>query len=200
MNAAAPPPSGSGARCFIALLPTNASRALLQGCRAQLAAANAGATAAARWVEPAALHLTLRFLGASTSAQIETCRRALPTLKEPLPAFASRQFRIWPNRARPRLLVLELAAHAALDALAQRCEALACTLGFAPEPRSFRAHVTIARLRPGCVFRTLRTPPPALAFDSLALLQSTLSAQGSKYTELARVAIAAAARTASTEH
>lgn len=191
MNTAAPPPAGNGARCFVALIPTTASRALLRRCRAPLEHANAGATGAVRWVEPAALHLTLRFLGASSTSQIDAFQHALPALAAPLPALASRRFSIWPNRARPRLLVLELEACAALTVLAGQCETQARASGFASEPRAFRAHLTLARLRPGCVFRTLHTPPPTVTFDALALLQSTPSSQGATYTELARMPLTA---------
>ncbi len=172
-------------RCFLALLPDAASRQVLQRCRATLERAVAGA-ARVRWVEPAALHLTLRFLGTTSNAQVEYLKHMLPTLAHALPAITTRRYGIWPNRARPRMLVLELADDPDLSDLALECETQARKAGFAPETRGFRAHVTLARLRPGCGFGILPSPPPSLAFDAVALMRSTLAQPAATYTELAR--------------
>jgi 2'-5' RNA ligase len=174
------------ARCFLALLPDDTSRAVLQRCREALERANSGAPRGLRWVEPGALHLTLRFLGASGSAQIDYFKHMLPTLAHALPAIDARRYGIWPNRARPRLLVLELAADDALSRLAAECEMHAHKADYAPEPRGFRAHVTLARLRPGCALGILPDSPPAITFDTIALMRSTLAQPAATYTELAR--------------
>jgi 2'-5' RNA ligase len=145
-----------------------------------------------RWTDPAALHLTLRFLGASGTAQIEYFKHMLPTLAHALPAIGARRYGVWPNRSRPRMLVLELEADAFLSRLADECETHAHKAGYAPEPRGFRAHVTLARLRPGCAFGILPNPPPAFAFDSIALMRSTLAQPAATYTELAREPLARA--------
>ena len=180
-------------RCFLALLPDAASRQVLQRCHATLERAVAGSARGVRWVEPAALHLTLRFLGAASNAQVEYFKHMLPTLAPALPAIATRRFGIWPNRARPRMLVLELADDRDLSDLVLECETQARKAGFAPEPRGFRAHVTLARLRPGCGFGILPNPPPSLTFDAVALMRSRLAQPGATYTELARVPLARAA-------
>lgn len=177
-------------RCFLALLPDTASRQTLQRCRDALERTIAVPARGVRWVEPAALHLTLRFLGASGNAQIEYLKHMLPTLAPALPAIAGHRYGIWPNRARPRLLVLELEADAALSHLASDCEWHARKAGFAAEPRDFRAHVTLARLRPGCAFGTLPRPSLPIAFDAVALMRSALSQPAATYTELARAALA----------
>lgn len=186
MNGAAGGGTGTEARCFLALLPDAATRTLLQHCRDTLQHAAASTPRGARWVEPGALHLTLRFLGASTTTQIEYLKHVLPSLAPALPALDARRYGIWPNRARPRLLVLELETPPALARLASECENHARKAGFAPEPRDFRAHVTLARLRPGCAFGILPGPPRALNFEAIALMRSTLAQPAATYTELAR--------------
>lgn len=186
MNGAAGSDNNDHARCFLALLPDAATRSLLQRCRDTLQHAAAGATRGVRWVEPGALHVTLRFLGASTAAQTEYFKHVLPTLAPALPALDARRYGIWPNRARPRLLVLELTASPALAKLASECEAHACKAGFESGTRDFRAHITLARLRPGCVFGILPGPPRALGFEAVALIRSTLAQPAATYTELAR--------------
>ena len=186
MSDAAPVRHTGDRHCFLALLPAPASLRILARCRENLQHSLAGAPRGARWLEPEALHLTLRFLGASTNAQIEYLQHMLPTLATTLPAMPSRRFGIWPNRARPRLLVLELDASQMLAELADHCEQHARKAGFAAEERGFRAHITLARLRPGCAFGNLPNPPPAITFDAIALMQSALSQSNATYRELVR--------------
>ena len=177
-------------RCFLALLPDDVSRMSLQRCREALERANSGAPRGMRWVEPDTLHLTLRFLGASGSAQIDYFKHMLPVLAHALPAINARRYGIWPNRARPRMLVLELEPDDLLSQLAGECEMHARKTGFAPEPRQFRAHVTLARLRPGCALGILPNSPPAITFDAIALMRSALAQPAATYTELARAELA----------
>lgn len=183
--------SAADPRCFLALLPDAASVQNLRRCRDTLERTIAGAARGVRWIEPVALHMTLRFLGESGGAQIDYFKHMLPTLAPALPSIPAHRFGVWPNRARPRLLVLELESGEALSDLAQACEAHARKAGYTPETRGFRAHVTLARLRPGCAFGILPHPPPSIAFDAVALMQSTLAQPAATYTELARVPLAA---------
>ena len=184
---AAPADTGECARCFLSLLPDSNSRDALLGCRQALEMSRNGAARGIRWLDAASLHLTLRFLGDSTRAQVEFFKHMLPALARPLPGSGARRCAIWPNRARPRLLVLELDAPGELVALAQASEGLARKAGFAPEPRPFRAHLTLARLRPGCALHIPSVPLPTLAFESLSLMRSELQATGSRYQALACV-------------
>lgn len=186
MNAGGASANRDDLRCFLALLPDPASRERLRRCRETLEHAIAGATRCIRWVEPRSLHLTLRFLGDSTAMQIDYLTHALPSLASALPAMATHRYGIWPNRARPRLLVLELQANPLLSDLKRACESHARDASFEPETRPFRAHLTLARLRPGCVFGALPAPPPPIHFGSLALMQSTLAQPTAIHVELAR--------------
>ncbi|HJP97850.1 MAG TPA: RNA 2',3'-cyclic phosphodiesterase [Rhodanobacteraceae bacterium] len=188
-GAPAPANFDEGARCFIALLPDAASVEILLGCQNTIADSSAGAARRLRWVERNALHLTLRFLGPAARERQERLAGALPALARSLGPLATRRFGIWPNRARPRLLVLELAPDATLEELARGCEAEARATGFASETRPFRSHVTLARLRPGCAFGQLPAPPPAIAFHSIALMQSNLIQPSATYRELHRVSL-----------
>ncbi len=185
--AAAPHTFDEGARCFIALLPDAAGTESLLACRAVIAASHPGAARRLRWVERDALHLTLRFLGPAPRAQQQRLAEVLPALARRLHPLATRRYAIWPNRARPRQLVLELANDTTLAELANACETEARATGSASEARPFRPHVTLARLRPGCAFGQLSAPPPALTFDSIALMQSHPMQPSAGYRELYRV-------------
>ncbi len=194
MTAATSPANQGGVRCFLALLPDAESLRALQRCREALEATSGGGARGVRWIDAHALHLTLRFFAAANPAQLGQLKPALPPLACALPAIGARRCAIWPNRVRPRLLTLELDAPPALLALARACEMLAHQAGFAPEPRSYRAHVTLARLRPGCPLATPPLPPTRLSFDTLALLASEPSAAGSRYRPLAHTPWPATAR------
>lgn len=177
-------------RCFLALLPDAASRHALQQSRAAFDADSGDGPRGVRWLDAASLHTTLRFFGSTDVTQCAHLQQALPTLARSLPTIAARRYAIWPNRARPRLLVLELAAPATLATLAHACETLARHAGFAAEPRPFHAHLTLARLRPGCTLALPQLVPLTLRFDTLALLQSNLAQSGATYQPLATAPIA----------
>lgn len=178
-------------RCFLAALPDAASRAALLQSRDVIERAIAGGVRSVRWLAPEALHLTLRFLGASDPAQVECLGQALPALQCAVPPVSARRFGIWPNRARPRMLVLELPSEPALTTLAADCEARARAAGFPPEYRTFRAHVTLARLGPGCAFGIVPCARGTFAFDRIALMESRLGGAAASYMALASVALGA---------
>lgn len=182
MTPAATSAGASALRCFLALLPDAASRTMLAALRT---ATPTDRRHGWRWLDAASLHLTLRFLGATTATQAEQLQRRLSGVARALPVLASRRCAIWPNRARPRVLVLEIEAADALLALAGACEALARDCGFAPESRPFRAHLTLARLRPGCALGNPCAPALTLRFDTLALMASNPQTAGARYQNLA---------------
>jgi 2'-5' RNA ligase len=71
-------------------------------------------------------------------------------------------------------------------------EALAGAIGFEPERRRFRPHVTVARVRHGAQPRRTGLPdPPQAAFDgeALVLYRSWLGGGPARYEALERVAL-----------
>jgi RNA 2',3'-cyclic 3'-phosphodiesterase len=99
---------------------------------------------------------------------------------------------VWLPPRRPRALALEV--HDESGGLASLYEGLRVGLGAAigwePERRRFRPHITVARLRswapaPACV-----EPTPAIAFEpeSVTVYRSRLAAEGATYDALVRVA------------
>lgn len=184
------PRGGDDPRCFIALLPDPSGQARLHACQASLAEALPGASPRVRWTPRLSLHLTLRFLGAASATQRQRLGQALPELARRLPELATHRYGVWPNRARPRVLVLELEPTGELSDLAHDCELQARAAGFDPETRPFRAHVTLARLRAGCAVGALPPPPPTLNFDRIALMHGAPGRSGSVYHSLAETALA----------
>lgn len=178
-------------RCFLALLADAASCEALLCCQEALQTSGWRNVPDIRWVAPDALHLTLRFLGNANPAQVRTLAHALPRLARRLPTLGCDRIALWGRGAR-RMLVAEVAAEAQLDALAQALEAQARAAGFTAESRTFRAHVTLARLAGNALpaQAPLAAALGALTFDRLALMQSTPGPQGSTYTLLAGAALA----------
>lgn len=104
-----------------------------------------------RWVKEDGLHVSLKFFGEVTSDRVEAI--------EELVQFATRGMKqielvpegggAFPSRRHPRVLRLELTAGPDLELLQDRLERGGEQIGFPPEGRPFRPHVTLGRVREG---------------------------------------------------
>jgi 2'-5' RNA ligase len=143
-----------------------------------------------RWLPRESLHVTLRFLGdcgAETRAALEALLDATPK-PSPIAAHVA-GIQYLPSSSNARVLVLRIESGRVLESFAAALEAGARQVGFAPEPRSFRAHLTLARVRSGPErLAPFTAPPPriALAIEHLALMRSQLGPSGAGYLELRR--------------
>jgi 2'-5' RNA ligase len=155
-----------------------------------------------RWVRPEGIHLTLRFLGEVTPAdearQRETWRRAVAG--HPRVRFDVGGLGVFPGGGRPRVLwlgVKDASPAGDLAALAEALEETARELGFEPDERPFRAHLTLARAE-----REGRPVSPApggallasdLVADEVVLFQSELGPGGARYGRVAALPLGGAA-------
>jgi 2'-5' RNA ligase len=154
--------------------------------------------AEARWVPPGNLHVTLRFLG---DVDGETAAAVADALPEVVRGFAPFPLRLaglgtFPPRGEPRVAWIGVDAGAEeLGRLAVRTERALLQAGVlsSPEPRPFRAHVTIGRpLRPGGLGRwqgllgdtAFRGGTHVLR--EVRLVESRLSPRGAEYAPVAR--------------
>jgi 2'-5' RNA ligase len=138
--------SGDAVRAFFAIeLGEPARRAAAEVAR-RLREAPGGD--GVRWVRPEALHVTLRFLGDIAPAQVAPLARRAAGELAALAPFALRlgPAALFPTPRRPRVVALDLAPEAPLTALAAALERAVVAEGFAPEPRAFRAHLTLGRV------------------------------------------------------
>lgn len=104
-----------------------------------------------RWIRDEAPHLTLKFFGEVTSDRVDAIAEMLD--------FATRDMRpvamtlsgatVFPGPDRPRVLCLGVDAEPGLELLQDRIERGAEPLGFPPEGRPFRPHITLGRVREG---------------------------------------------------
>jgi 2'-5' RNA ligase len=104
-----------------------------------------------RWVAAEAIHLTLKFLGETDATRAEelgaaldqavTGVRAIPVTIEGFGAF--------PNATHPTVIWAGVHQEPTLELLQHGVERVFGLLGFPPEGRPFRPHVTLGRARRG---------------------------------------------------
>ena len=175
------------ARLFAALeLPAPVRDAL--GAFGRAAAAD---DFALRAVRDDALHVTLAFLGHRALDDIDPARDAVREVAAPVPDLALGDA-LWLAPRRPHVLTVEVAdATGALPALQERVvAALVEAVGYEPDRRRFRPHVTVARVRRGAAPRQRGLPDaPSASFagEAVTLYRSWLGGGPARYEALERV-------------
>ncbi len=157
-------------------------------------------TKGARWVNTDNLHLTLKFLGERTT---ETTEEVLQSLIRP--ARSSQSFQLtttrfggFPNLRRPKVLWLGSAPQpeTALNHLQQKIEETLAGTGIEAEPRPFRPHLTLARIKFKEDLSKLREfvetnpfPPVTFTVNEFVLMQSILKSRGAEYRVLQKYSL-----------
>jgi 2'-5' RNA ligase len=182
-------------RAFIAIdLPAEVKQALVLLNEGLAAQAPRGSV---RWVKPAQMHLTLSFLGDTPLAKLPAVQKALDDITGRYAPFTVHLGRIgcFPNCQRPRVIWVgleeqEIGKFEIRDSMLARLkweldEALR-PLGWEPEKRPFRAHLTLGRVKDSSLVRglswTADVPPLAIPVMAIHLIQSDLRSDGPIYT------------------
>lgn len=147
-----------------------------------------------RRVPAASLHLTLAFLGERPEDEVDAIGAALGACATPVRGLCLGAAAWLPPR-RPGVLAVDIAdGEGACRALQAAVSGALVGLGvFTPERRSFRPHVTVARVRRGA--RVDQRPLPDLApiapfaGTALTLYRSRLGAPGARYEPLVRTVL-----------
>jgi 2'-5' RNA ligase len=177
------------ARLFAALDVPAPVRAAL-GAFGRAAAAD---DVALRPVREEALHVTLAFLGHRPLDDVEPAREAVRASAEPVPELELGDV-LWLSPRRPHVLTVEVLDPAGALARLQASVsgALADAIGYEPESRPFRPHITVARVRHGAAPRRGELPEaPSARFagEALTLYRSVLGGGPARYEPLERVAL-----------
>ena len=138
---------GKDLRTFIALPLPATWTAALESVIQELHSTTAGGV---RWVRPSGIHLTLKFLGSTNSALVSNILAGLDEAVRgaPSPNLSLGGLGTFPNRGNPRVIWSGVSGDMeTLGFLQQKVEAVAVGLGWAPERRPFRPHLTIGRVR-----------------------------------------------------
>ena len=148
------------------------------------------------WVRPENLHLTLRFLGAAEDAQIAALREGLTAVAARHEGFTAtiEESGCFPNRRRPKVIWAGVAdADGRLGALQRDVEEVVCAVGWEPEERDFRPHVTLGRVR--AEVRPPRSkwsgelPRLQVPVEAVELIESILKPTGAEYRTLHRAVL-----------
>jgi 2'-5' RNA ligase len=186
---------GRRVRCFVAIDLTTDVRAAI--ARAETRVRTAAREADVRWVDPAQFHLTLKFLGAVPNERVSAVSAALEravTDTAPI-AVAAGGLGGFPSLRSPRVLWAGVTAGVPeLARLAATIDRALTPLGFPPEARPFRGHLTIGRVRSpraGGALAAAVEAAGASAFGSwtaaeVVLYESRLKPTGAVYTPVSR--------------
>ncbi len=140
-----------------------------------------------KWAHPEILHITLHFLGSITSRQQEGVEAAMNQMAG---QFGELNFKIkgllfLPHPKNIRVITLhcyEVGGNKSLQ-LRENLKKEIINLGIEADPRPWRPHITIGRVKKQGPFLKKIVPSPNLEFiiDSFELMNSKLSAHGAQH-------------------
>jgi len=153
-----------------------------------------------KWVDPASIHLTLKFLGNIAIDRTGEITRAMEEAAQTVPPFhlEVKGMGVFPNLKRVQVAWVGISGEVAkLGALQQRIDSNLALLGFAPESRPFTSHLTLARLRNqaslderqrfGRLIAGTRFEAGAIKVDAISLMRSQLTREGAIYSRISLV-------------
>lgn len=151
-----------------------------------------GGVDGARWQTTEQLHLTLRFIGNLPEDTARDIDLALQQVRVDPMDIQIKGVGVFGTERKPRALWAGVTPGAPLDQLHQRIESALVRSGLPPEPRKFKAHVTLARFktRPGRLGRFLSLhdglESPPWEARNFTLFRSHLARTGAIYEPLAQ--------------
>ena len=150
-----------------------------------------------RWVPSNNIHLTLKFLGDVSPANVDMLSQMLNVEVSQHQPFAIKfgGLGAFPNSRRPRVIWVGIQAPDELEALQHGIEAAAATLGYPAEKRPFSPHLTVGRVKQNISstgMQKIRTALEKTQVGSLGtvqvsavhLIKSDLKPTGAVYTRL----------------
>ena len=190
-------------RAFIAIEMPEAVRLRLGEITRQVQArAGEDARRAVRWVPASNMHLTLRFLGEVSTANVQSLARMLQTEAEKHSGFEITigELGAFPNMRRPRVIWVGSEAPGELSALQKAIEVETRKLGYPAEERPFSPHLTLGRIsqtaRPDEITQVARAlgevkigEVSRVRVDRVHLFRSDLRPSGAVYTSLYQFAL-----------
>lgn len=151
-----------------------------------------------KWVPESNLHLTLKFLGDTSRANVDILTRILSVEASRHSEFELQvgELGIFPNVQRPRVVWVGIQAPDALASLQHGIEAATAKMGYPAEKRPFSPHLTIGRVKQKITAtdqHKVRTAFQAAKLgmlgttyvDAVHLYKSDLKPSGAIYTRLA---------------
>ena len=185
-------------RAFIAIELPEELKCRLTQLEAQL---KLGKPSSVKWVDPAGIHLTLKFLGNIAVDRISEITRAMVAATQGIAPFhlEVKGLGVFPNSRRARVAWVGISGEVDKVAQLQQCiEASLAPLGFTAESRPFTPHLTLARLRDRAspdeqqrlgqlIASTKFEAVSTIEVDSINLMRSQLTREGAIYSRLSSV-------------
>ncbi len=174
----------SAVRAFVALEIPAAFKARIARLEEELRVRIPGV----RWVRSDALHLTLRFFGDASPAQLDEVQATIAKCAAACPATTARvrTLGFFSDHGRPRVLWLAIEVAKPVLALQASCEAAAVTAGFQAEERGFEPHLTLGRWRDRASLPALpEVDLGEITLDTLTLFRSDLLPRGARHVPIA---------------
>lgn len=182
-------------RTFIAIEIPSEIKSALTALQTDLRRAGADVS----WTKPENFHLTLNFLGEVDESRIgEVEKVCISSAAEFQPFTLSlNETGVFPNDRQPRVLWVGLSGEIekAIEIRKSLDERLA-VIGFEPEEKDFRPHLTIGRVKSNRKTRELLAlaytqQAPALSFmvTEIVLMKSELHPAGAEYTPIANAGL-----------
>ena len=150
-----------------------------------------------RWVPRENMHLTLKFLGDVSAANVEMLSQMLRAEADLFHCFdlGLHGLGSFPNLKRPRVIYIGIQAPATLEALQRGIDSASRRLGYESEERGFSPHLTVGRVKQNISATEQQSIRRALEetridslgsarVDSVHLYKSDLQPTGSVYTRL----------------
>jgi 2'-5' RNA ligase len=134
-------------RSFIAIELPDELKTGLSRWQAQL---KAGEPPRVKWTDPYGIHLTLKFLGNIAVARTGEITEAMEAATQGISPFdlEVKDTGVFPNLRRVQVVWVGISGEIdKLSQLQRQIESNLARLGFAPESRPFKPHLTLARLR-----------------------------------------------------
>lgn len=178
-------------RLFIAVPLPSAVREFIREIEGQLKARSWPV----KWVDPELAHITLKFLGDTQTDRVPAIERELESVAAKLEGAEGVVGGVgaFPSTSRARIIWLGLDGDLSpLGRLARDVDSTMSGIGFAPEARPFRPHITLGRLRQGKTLpadfadtvEVLNIPSMSVPLDRVQLVRSVLGRVGPTYTTL----------------
>jgi 2'-5' RNA ligase len=156
-----------------------------------------------KWVDPAGIHLTLKFLGYITAATVPAIMAAIEEATTGIPPFQLTVggLGVFPDPERVRVAWVGMAGDTdTLGRLKQNLDGNLAALGFATENRVFTPHLTLARAREqatpgerqklaGLIASADFAASQPVIVESVHLIRSRLTPKGAVYSRIEAVGL-----------
>jgi 2'-5' RNA ligase len=153
--------------------------------RTQIARLRAPEVLDGRWSPPEQYHVTLRFIGETSSDGADRLASRLDRVQAPPVELVPYGLDVLPSRRNPSVLIVGFERAAPLLSLYESVSEVLESEGLEPEDRSYRPHVTLARVRDvsaEAVHRFLDEHEagalPSVRAEAFHLYESTLTPEG----------------------